>query len=94
MAPALKAFETVGQSLGFLNMETRAFHEEVKAKRLNALGLTAGDVDAALADRDAARADKDWARADAIRKDLETKGVQVMDTPEGVQWRLRLHTPE
>ena len=40
VAPALKAFKTVGESLGFLNMTPAAFHEEVKAKRLTAMGLS------------------------------------------------------
>jgi cysteinyl-tRNA synthetase len=91
VAPALAAFSLVGEALGFLRMDTEAFHDEVKAKRLASLGLTAEAVEGQLSARAEARAARDWSRSDAIRADLESSGVVVMDTPAGVQWRLRLH---
>lgn len=39
--------------------------------------------------RAAAKKAKDYAGADAIRNELEAKGVEVRDTPEGVTWRLK-----
>jgi len=33
--------------------------------------------------------ERDWARADQIRAELDARGVQVTDTPEGPAWQLR-----
>ena len=57
VAPALKAFKTVGESLGFLNMTLAAFHE-VKAKRLTAMGSTVEEIEGLLEQRAQARSDK------------------------------------
>ncbi len=91
VAPALEALGLLGRALGLLDRPVEGFVEEVKAKRLPALGLTPEDVERSLAERVAARADKDWARADAIRADLEARGIVVMDTADGVAWRVRVH---
>lgn len=47
------------------------------------------EIEDALARRKAARAEKDFAASDAIRDELATKGVEVMDgDPLGWEWRL------
>ena len=50
-------------------------------------GLTAADVDAALAERAAARAAKDFAAADGVRLRLEAAGLALLDGPGGTEWR-------
>ncbi len=47
------------------------------------------EIDAMLADRQRARAAKDWAAADRIRDELEARGIEIVDTPEGPRWRRR-----
>jgi cysteinyl-tRNA synthetase len=42
-----------------------------------------------LAERFAARQAREFARADAIRKEVEARGVEVEDTPQGPKWRLK-----
>lgn len=37
--------------------------------------------------RAAARQAKDFAAADAVRKELAAKGVMLMDSPQGTNWR-------
>jgi cysteinyl-tRNA synthetase len=93
-AKALAAFELVAEALGLLGMDPEAFVDEVKDKRLPALGLTREAVEQKLEARAEARAAKDWAKADAIRDELEGAGIQVMDRPDRVDWRIRLHTRE
>jgi len=90
VAPALAAFALVADATGLLAQPTQEFLEEVKTKRLAALGLTREDIEAKLSERDAARAAKDWAAADAVRKELEERHIAVMDKPEGVEWRVKL----
>ncbi len=93
VAPALQAFQTVANAMHLLTMTTEAFHQEVKTKRLAALGVSAQEVDGLLVERTQARADKNWARADEIRDILEAKNIAVMDTADGVSWRVRLDAP-
>ena len=77
-------------ALGLLGDDVAQFMEEVKAKRLGAMGLQREDVEALLEQRLVARTARDWARADAIRGELEAKNIVVMDTPAGVDWRVRI----
>ena len=39
--------------------------------------------------RDAARDARDWPAADSVRDGLASVGVEVRDTPDGVEWHLR-----
>ncbi len=93
VAPALAAFELVRSAIGLFAMSPRDFHEEVKDKRLKAMGIERGDIDQLIADRATARTSKDWARADEIRDELSARSIEVMDTPEGVEWRVKLAEP-
>jgi len=90
VAEALSALQIVGVTLGLLTLSYEAFHAEVKAKRLPAMGLTSADVQNLLDERSRARADKEWSRADEIRSELEGKGILVMDRADGSDWRLKL----
>ncbi|MCK6525034.1 cysteine--tRNA ligase [Myxococcota bacterium] len=90
MRMALDAFQISAQVLGIGGASPADFFEEVKHKRLKALGLAVETVEAKLSERAQARADKDWARADAVRAELEALGVLVMDTTTGARWRMRV----
>lgn len=46
-------------------------------------------VEGKLAERLEARRSRDFARADALRKEVEGRGVEVEDTPQGPKWRVR-----
>jgi cysteinyl-tRNA synthetase len=87
---ALQAFALVHEALGFLGMTSSDFQEEVKTKRLAAMNLTRADIEKQLAERQAAREAKDWARSDGIRDELAAQGILVMDTAEGMAWRIAL----
>ena len=90
VAEALSALGVLTEILGLMTLSYGDFHDEVKAKRLPALGLTSDDVVGLLEERQTARANKGWARADEIRGDLEAKGILVMDRADGSDWRLKL----
>ena len=47
---------------------------------------------AAISRRAEARKGKDYAAADAVRAELSRKGIAIMDTADGVEWRPT--TPE
>lgn len=90
MASALPAFELVGEVLGVGAMEPTAFFEEMRVKRLAAMGSTREHVEGLLEQRSEARQARDWAAADAIRDQLDDLNIVVMDTPEGTTWRIRV----
>ena len=46
-------------------------------------------IEQLVAARTQARKERDWPRADQIRAELDARGVQVTDTPEGPTWQLR-----
>ena len=91
---ALKAFALVADAMGLMRMSCADFHAEVKDKRLTAMGIAPAEIDALIAERSQARSDKNWTRADEIREELEAKSILVMDAADGVQWRVRLNSPE
>ncbi len=47
-----------------------------------------GLVNIVLDQRKEAKANKDWAKSDKIRDDLNTIGVKIKDTKDGVEWNL------
>jgi cysteinyl-tRNA synthetase len=93
VASALAAFRLVAESIGVMTMDTQAFLEEVKDKRLAALGLMRGAIEEQVAQRVRLREAKQWSEADELRRELDAKGIVVMDGPEGSRWRVRLDAP-
>lgn len=91
---ALAAFKLVNIAVGLMGMTTEEFQEEVKEKRLGAMGLEKASVEKLIAERLAARAARDWARADQIRDELVALNIGVMDRANGCDWRVKLTTPE
>lgn len=51
--------------------------------------VLAGTVDLLIKLRRDAKANKDWATADKIRDELNTIGVELKDTKDGVEWNLK-----
>ena len=46
-------------------------------------------IEAKIADRKEARANKDFANSDAIRDELASLGVELIDTPDGTKWKMK-----
>ena len=71
------------------------YTQEVKetfAKLLEVFGIVFkeevldADIEALIEERQAARANRDFAKADAIRDQLATQGIKLLDTKDGVRW--------
>eukprot|EP00884_Botryococcus_braunii_P014114 jgi/Botrbrau1/22703/Bobra.0132s0042.1 len=67
---------------------------ELKSLALTRAGLTEDDVAAAIQRRAEARQNKDYGAADAVRSDMETRGIQIMDTSAGTSWRPSSPKPQ
>ena len=70
--------------LGFLS-ESKA---EWKARKQQASGIDAKQVDALISDRTAARARKDFKESDRIRDELAAMGVVIKDSKDGTTWEI------
>jgi cysteinyl-tRNA synthetase len=87
---ALEGLRSMNAAIGLLGADAASFQDEVKQKCLRRLGLDATQVEAQLAARQEARANKDWATSDQIRDELDAQGILIMDTADGVEWRVKL----
>ena len=61
-----------------------------KEKFLNELEISKEEIETFLERRKQARAEKDWALSDKIRDELSSIGIAVMDTPQGMNWKIQL----
>ena len=52
-----------------------------------AAGEDAGEVEALISARTEAKKAKNWAEADRIRDELKAMGIEIKDTPGGVEWK-------
>lgn len=78
----------MGRALGLGESEATGFLEAQRDLRLKARGVAAVDVEALLAERAGKKAEKDFAAADAVREQLRAMDIEVMDTPDGVEWSV------
>jgi cysteinyl-tRNA synthetase len=78
----------LGRVLGLGTDDAAAFLARVRQRRAARLGLSEQDVERQIAERVAARNARDFARADAIRDEIASRGIELMDGPEGTSWRI------
>ncbi len=76
------------RALGLFNQPPRAFLSARRERLCKLHKIDAAWVEGELRARDEARKAKDFARADAVRATLRERGVEVMDTPRGAEWRI------
>jgi len=88
--PALAAFARVAAATGLMAQPSGDFLEEVKTKRLAALGVSRDEIEGLLKRRDELRKAKQFAEADTIRAELDARQILVMDGPDGAEWRVKI----
>ncbi|MBX3246686.1 MAG: cysteine--tRNA ligase [Myxococcales bacterium] len=88
VAAAREGFAALHGRLGLGAQDARTVLLRIRDRRAAAAGVSAAEVEQAIADRVAARAEKDFARADAIRASLTEKGVELHDGPDGTTWTM------
>ena len=69
----LELIRELGSPLGILQKTTKGNLEE--------------EIEALIAERQQARKDRNFALADKIRDDLKGRGIELLDTPQGVRWK-------
>jgi cysteinyl-tRNA synthetase len=78
-----------GQVLGICERSPAEYLAEHRVRRVTAKGLDQARIDELLTERAQARQQKDFASSDLLRTALLDLGVEVMDTPQGMRWRVR-----
>ncbi|MBP1750044.1 MAG: cysS [Deltaproteobacteria bacterium] len=89
IASANQMFESLAGTLGLLEDNLESFENQAKIRHLARMGLDASFVENAINDRIEARKNKDFQKADEIRNMLVEKGIMLLDTPKGTQWRIK-----
>ncbi len=80
-------FLSLAKILGLLNDDLATFSANEKTRHLQRVGLDEETVENMITERTQARKSKDFRKADEIRDALTQKGVLLMDSPKGTEWR-------
>src|SRR5690606_33193041 len=83
-----RALDRVGSVLGLGLDDATAFLRRVRTRRAAELGLDEAWVQERISARAQARAEKDFQLADDVRKELGARGVELLDSPSGTDWKL------
>jgi cysteinyl-tRNA synthetase len=86
----LSALHKVCDVLGLLSAEPSRFLEEIKDRLLVDLGITRDSIESLILQRTEAKKAKDFTKSDSIRTELLSKGIEVLDTPTGTRWAVRV----
>src|SRR5262249_10922232 len=73
------------EALEFLALFDSVF--DVLRPSAKSAGLSAAELDAAIAERAAAKKARNFPRSDEIRKQLADQGIILEDTKDGVRWK-------
>ncbi|HVK83945.1 MAG TPA: cysteine--tRNA ligase [Kofleriaceae bacterium] len=79
----------VGGALGILGAAPATFLRERRDRLVARKRIDVANIDRLIAERAAARAAKDFTRGDAIRTELTALGIELLDTPQGTDWRVQ-----
>jgi cysteinyl-tRNA synthetase len=85
---AQAGFGAIARVLGLGEQEAVAFLGRVRARRARAAGMSEEQVLAEIAARNQARKQGDYQAADDIRRRLAEKRIELMDGPQGTDWRV------
>ena len=75
--------------LDLVEAAEKLLRQEEEAKATAAADPFIQEIEALIAERIAAKKAKDFARADAIRQSLSDRGVTLIDTPQGTQYKIQ-----
>ncbi len=71
-----------------MSLNLLAAAEALRKKQVEEAAASADpEIDALVAARTEAKKAKNWAEADRIRDELKTRGIEIIDTPQGAKWK-------
>ena len=88
LARLARDIRAVGDALGILANDPTAYLRDRRERLVRRKNIDVARVEALMTERAAARAAKDFTRSDAIRAELQAMGIELLDTPQGTDWRV------
>lgn len=82
----LKAFRIQANLMHLFDETPSEFLTTMKHSVITQNGITEAHIQAKITERAEARKNKDFARSDAIRDELATMKIALLDTPNGTEW--------
>ncbi len=79
----------LGEVLGLFGSVPGEWLEQLKLSGLAKLDISKAEIETQIQQRLEARNEKDFARSDAIRDALTARGIELLDTPQGTDWKLK-----
>jgi cysteinyl-tRNA synthetase len=89
IAYANTVFLALSDTLGLLKDDPGALEAREKVRHLGLIGLDVSFVENVINERIEARKNKDYKKSDEIRAMLLEKGILLLDTPKGTEWRIK-----
>jgi cysteinyl-tRNA synthetase len=80
---------TIAAVLGVLDSVPSAFHLRLKSRKSHDLKIDIEEIERMVTERTSARKTKDFKRSDEIRDLLLAKGIELLDTPSGTEWKIK-----
>jgi len=88
LARIARDLRSVGEALGILANAPATYLRDRRDRLVRRQAIDVTQIDGLIAARAAARAAKDFTRGDEIRNELAAIGVELLDTPQGTDWRV------
>jgi len=89
IASLLEAILRQGKVLGLLQSDPAEVLKGIRDRRVRSLNITPAEIDTLIHKRAEARKARDFQEADRIRNELAARGITLMDTASGTQWKAR-----
>lgn len=89
VAAGVAQMRRIGQVLGLLQQDPATWLRHTRSLACQRLGLQEDEVNQKLQQRQQARQAKDFAQADALRDELASQGIEVLDYPGGSDWKVK-----
>jgi cysteinyl-tRNA synthetase len=89
IAYANKIFLALSDMLGLLKDDFVALETRERIRHLTRVGLDSAFVENAIQERIEARKNRNYQKSDEIRTMLSEKGIALLDTPKGTEWRIK-----
>jgi cysteinyl-tRNA synthetase len=87
-------FAVFSACFGVLQSDAKTVLTDIRGRLAAQLEIDPAFVVGKIGERTAARAAKDWAAGDAIRDELAAIHVDLMDGPDGTEWRINPPEPQ
>lgn len=88
LAAVRSALVQAAAVLGVLQKDPAVALVALRDRRAVAMGIDNAEIEGLIQERAQARIDKNWARADEIRDELLERNIDLMDGPDGTEWRI------